>query len=49
MYAMMPVGLKSIQILGCGLKCTLHLSSDFGLPSPMKKNIGLLAKKRISM
>ncbi len=49
MYAMMQVGMQSFQILGFGLKCPVHRSSDFGLPSRLKKNIGLLAKKRISM
>ena len=35
-------------ILGTRLKFTLHRSSDFGLLSSMKKNTGLLAKKRIT-
>lgn len=40
---MMSEDLKSIQILGCGFKCPVHKSSDFGLPSRMKRNMGLLA------
>ncbi len=49
MYALMPLDWISIFILVCGLKCPVHRSSDFGLLSRLKKNLGLLARKHISI
>jgi hypothetical protein len=49
MYARKDASKVEVNIiLGTRLKFTLHRSSDFGLLSSMKKNMGLLAKKRIT-
>lgn len=47
MYARKDASKVEVNIiLGTRLKFTVHRSSDFGLLSSMKKNTGLLAKKR---
>jgi hypothetical protein len=49
MSAMMPVNWISILNLVYKLKCPVHRTSDFGLPSRLKNNIGLPAKKLITI
>jgi hypothetical protein len=59
MYALMPKVLKSIQILGCGLKCLVHpcpttgrglpTSSRYRDPSWMTRIMGLPAKMWITL
>jgi hypothetical protein len=49
MSRMMPVNWIYILNLIYKLKCPVHRTSDFGLPSRLKNNIGLLAKKLITI
>lgn len=51
---MMPVNKISILILVCGLKSPVHRSSSrwlsgLGLPSRLKKNMGFLAEKLVTI